>query len=923
MKKSLLLIISACLIRTSYGAIYPPDLHWKMMKSDHFIVVYHQNETTSAQYLLYYAEEAYENLRTFWHNDMPHGSIYLLLVDNVDYSNGIATILPYNSITIYLKAPTGEDFLGNYENWLKTVIYHELMHIIHLNQSHGIYRYLHKIFGRNPVLYPNIFQPLWSVEGLATYAETRWTTKGRGRAADVNMIFKMASLADQLLSMDQATGPLIKWPGSHTSYLFGYSFLNYLSVHYPDKNLYEVNKSNSSTIIPFRIYKSFKKIYNKNLENLWNDWQSDLVQQYQQNIPKLHKPEVLLNRGYFIFQPVFSSNNKEIYYSISDPHTFPKICKSNLGSRQEKCFLDRYYGNYLSIAQDSLIFSQLEKYRSFYTYSDLYSYSLTYHKTSRLTYGMRARDADYSLGTYAFIIDEPYGSSIATLKNTDVPCKKEKCNSLHILLKGTEGVQFSGLRWNKEKKIIAASKWSPNGIMSILIFNEKGEIINEIGKNEARYLSPIWSANGEYLFFSSDLSGIFNIYSYALNSNKICKVTDEISGAFYPAVSDKLLAYIRYSDNGYQVASIHYTADSLECAESIAIIPSENPKIPELPEKYYKESAYSELNLLWPRYWTPWLSTSGDDMQLGLFTSGNDLLYHTYSLSLSYGLRSKDYLYNIFYAFDRFYPTLGFNLKKDLSWYGDNDYSTKIINEAFISIPYKKIKQNLFAIISLSNEKQSIHNYSKFDKFSFIWFNFKLRYSSARQYLYSISPVDGRIISIEFHDALNRNKINGSFYKTQIEWDEFIPFFFMHHVIALKTAYGTSWGSSRYRIGYFIGGNVHDPDLLPLRGYKENAFLATKAFCANLEYHAPLLNIEKGKGNFPVFLQRIHAAAFIDLTHAYYFGQQWITKKGIGAELSLDTTLGYQVNATLSAGYARGVDKEGINQFYIRFSSLF
>ena len=45
--------------------------------------------------------------------------------------------------------------------------------------------------------------------------------------------------------------------------------------------------------------------------------------------------------------------------------------------------------------------------------------------------------------------------------------------------------------------------------------------------------------------------------------------------------------------------------------------------------------------------------------------------------------------------------------------------------------------------------------------------------------------------------------------------------------------------------------------------------------------------------------------------------------KGIGAEISLDITLRYSLNATISAGYARGIDTKGINQFYLRFSSTF
>jgi len=902
----------------SYAAVYPPDLHWKMMKSEHFIAVYHQGETSYARQLLTYAEEAHYNLSSFWNNEMPTGRIYLLLVDNVDYSNGIASIFPYNSITLYLKAPSGEGFLGNNENWLKTVMYHELMHLTQLNQSRGMYRYLHKIFGRHPVLYPNIFQPLWSVEGLATYAETHWTTRGRGRAADVHMLFRMASLADQIPAMDQASGPRIKWPGHTTPYLFGYSFLNYLSTQYPKKNLYEVNKSNSSTIIPFRVYKSFKKAYGKNLTDLWNEWQSDLTQQSQQNTAHYSDTDILLDRGYYITQPVFSSDNNYLYYSISDPNSFPKVCTLNLKQLKEDCFLDRYSGNYLALEQDRLLFSQLERYHTFYTYSDLYSYSLTHHKLTRLTYGMRARDVDYFENGYLFVIDEPGRTSICSLKAAELPCKKNRCPSLRTILKGEPGVEYSSPKWNRQKKLIAASKWENNGIMTIQIFDENGTVTDEIGKNEFRYLSPVWSGDGEYLLFSSDLTGTFNIYAYSLQNKTLCQITNEISGAFYPALSDKYLAFVRYGINGFQLASIPYSADSFECEQTVSLT-SAKIKNQTVTDNNYSESNYSALHLLLPRYWTPLVSTKDEDVQAGLFTSGNDLLYHAYSLSFFYGIKSKDYLYDIGYTYDRFYPTIGVRFKKDLNWYSKYDYSTEKTNEFFISFPYSKIKQNTFATVSVSTENIFIRYSLLVRKYSFTWLNFLVGYSNAKKHDYSISPTEGRMVSIAFQDALNRNTINGSLYKTTLKWSEYIPFLLRHHVIAFKTAYGSSWGTSSNRFGYFLGGDVSDPDLLPLRGYKEDSYLATKAFCANIEYRAPLLNIEKGKGNFPVFLQQMHAAAFIDLTKAYVIERQWIFKKGIGAEISLDVTLGYSLNATISAGYARGIDTKGINQFYLRF----
>jgi len=902
------------------GAIFPPNLKWKSTSTDHFIIVFHQNEEKIVSELIPIAEKCFNDLSLFWNGEVPKDKIYILLTDHLDYSNAITNIFPYNSITIYLKAPAGEGFLGNYDNWLKIILYHELMHVFHLNHTKGFYKSLQNIFGRHPFLFPHLLEPHWSIEGLATFSETNWTSKGRGRASDVNMMFRIASIYNKLPTVDQTTGPLIKFPGALSSYLYGFSFINYLYNNYPSSNLYKLYNSYSSSIIPFSFSSHFKKIYNKDFSTLWNEWQYNLKQKYSIHYDKTQNTKILLDRGYYIYQPFPADNGKIIYYSVYDPNSFPKICKFSTYDSKEECFLDRYGGYYISNNEDYILFSQLEKFDTFFIYSDLYLYSKSTRHTMRLTNGLRARDADFAGNDIIFITDEIGSSNINLIPVRNLPCKKNHCHP-KIIIKGTYGTQFAGVKWNASRQLAAASQWENNGIMSIIIFDKNGNIIHKIGNNHYRYISPFWSQDGNTLFFSSDINGIFNIFSFSLQTENICQITDEISGAFYPATSNSELFYIRYSYKGFQLASIHLNKELHSCNNTIINpinITSKNEAIVN-----FKINRYSPGPLLIPKYWSPMLFTKGNDIQIGFFTSANDFIFHSYTLSFSHGMRSNTPLYEFHYNYDRFYPTLGISIKKNINWQNDNESSTKKESEFFIYFPYRKIKLSTYGTLGISREIHIYKEQNISSKYDITWFNLTYSLSNAKKYAYSISPTDGAMLTIRYQHALNTKSTNGSLHKLELVAENYLPFFLRHHVLAIKAAYGYSWGESNFRSAYLLGGKEGDSDLLPLRGYKTNSILASKVFLSNIEYHFPIVNIEHGKGNLPLFIQRMHANIFIDYAKALTFDYQWENKKSAGIELSIDLTFAYSLNATIGIGYAKGLNDNGINQFYFLFRQYF
>ena len=115
------------------------------------------------------------------------GRTHVVLVDQADDPNGWATPVPYNLIEITAVPPTGAEATGNTSDWLRLVFTHEYAHVLHLDRSRGWAALARGVFGRAPFVFPNLTLPLWHIEGLATFAESRGA-EGRLAAGDFHAI---------------------------------------------------------------------------------------------------------------------------------------------------------------------------------------------------------------------------------------------------------------------------------------------------------------------------------------------------------------------------------------------------------------------------------------------------------------------------------------------------------------------------------------------------------------------------------------------------------------------------------------------------------------------------------------------------------------------------------------------------------------
>src|SRR5690606_30100930 len=107
----------------------------------------------------------------------PRARTHVNVVDKLDSANGWARVYGRNLFTVYGMAPEADGVLGYYDDWLRILVFHEYVHILHLDTNPGLPRLLSRFVGKQ--VHPNQVLPRWYTEGIATYFESAATGTGR------------------------------------------------------------------------------------------------------------------------------------------------------------------------------------------------------------------------------------------------------------------------------------------------------------------------------------------------------------------------------------------------------------------------------------------------------------------------------------------------------------------------------------------------------------------------------------------------------------------------------------------------------------------------------------------------------------------------------------------------------------------------
>ena len=239
------------------ASLFDPALRFRTVRTEHFIVYFHQGAQPIAMRLAPIAEETWRALAKPL-GVTPPPMTHVVLADQTELANGYATPLPRDEIVIYTAWPGGADMLGATDDYLRVVFTHEFTHIVHLDRSKGYARGIRTVFGRSLFAFPNAFLPQWQIEGLAVFEESAVTGGGRLHAGDFRAIVGEAARERSLEPLDRINGGLTDWPGGGGAYAYGLGFHQYLANRFGDDSFGKLAESTAGQL-PYAGSRSFKK----------------------------------------------------------------------------------------------------------------------------------------------------------------------------------------------------------------------------------------------------------------------------------------------------------------------------------------------------------------------------------------------------------------------------------------------------------------------------------------------------------------------------------------------------------------------------------------------------------------------------------------------------------------------------------------
>jgi Tol biopolymer transport system component len=913
------------------AASFPPDLRFRSVSTPRVTVHFHQGLESTAREAASLATEILDAQTARY--GVRLGRVQIVLADSSDDPNGFASPLPYPLVQLRAAAPDGGDEFGNYESWLRLVLTHELAHVVHLEQSRGLFGAGRKVFGRAPFLFPNALTPTWTVEGLATFEETEGTAFGRGRNPDSRMVLRMAALDDEFPAEDRPVRGLDRWPGGQAAYLFGESFLRDLTDRFGESLLPDLARVHSGRVIPFLDEFTSRKVTGAGFNVRWREWAGqarlDFVAEAERIARRgLTESRALTSRGVRQGGARFSPDGAWIAYTSRSLTRYPCIRVMRADGADDRKLVDRNGGSSLSWTPDgrTLVYDTREVHRTFASHADLLAVDVASGRVRRLTRGQRVRDADVA----------PDGRTLVCVRRLDDRSELYTLGldggPLRPLTRSEPGTEFNAPHWSPGGDAVVASRFLPGGWLDLVIVDRATGEVRELTRDRAKDVEPVWTPDGTHVVFRSDRDGVSNLYAARVSDGTLFRVSNVLGGAFGPDIGrdGRTVVFAAYSSRGYDIHAAVLDLDALEPAAPFVDEYGAARDVP--PPAAGPDRPYRPFPALLPRFWSPYVAWLDDELRYGAATGGADpLLRHAYGVAAWRGSETGRWSFQGIYQYDRFRPTFLVTAEDETRPSSSGRFRTQNASVR-ASFPLRRTPRSSQSVsLAWRRERQGFPDLADQEPFDLGGIEAAWALGTAREYPYSVSPADGARLRVAY--LLEDPALGGdvSLRKLTLDGRSYLRAFGESDVLAVRMAGGTTFGRPGFRRSFALGGfpegGLFDlVDLNPgvLRGYPASVFEGRRFATANLEYRFPLAHPQRGWRTLPAFVRSLHASLFADA------GQAWSdefrlrdVKSAAGAALGADVYLAHALPFTATLGAARGFADRGETQLYFRLGLAF
>lgn len=915
-----------------------PTLDWETIQSENFFIHFSTGHKEKAERVVSVAEAAHSRLSKEL-NWMPAEKTHLVISDESDLANGYATPLNFNRSVLFMAPPSGVGGLEDFDDWLSTLITHEYTHILHLDKAHRVPAGLRNIFGRFVLLFPNIFQPAWMVEGLATYKETdNDRSIGRGQSTLFSSMMRAESM-NGLKPVSQVNLPINTWPAGNTPYLYGVYFMIFIDETYGEETIQALIEAYSDNLLPFAINSTFKNVFGKDVTEMWLLFSAWLEKRYTEQIQNIKQAGIVdgkpVSPAGYANQPVRVAG-QYVYYIHDSGYSQPELVRFNVkqNNAEVETLVEVHHGTDFDVDDDAcILLTQNEICDEYALYRDIYIYGEN-KKLERIT----------RCGRYVRAVWDYDGKSIIALRHKAGEFELHRLSTagelLNVLWTSGNDTIVSQFDISPDGKQLVAAVWRKNGGWNLEWLNIEAAQWEMITRNTDIQAYPSYADQGESIIYSADYNGVFNLYRYETNTGQHHRISNVINGAFQSSQSDEhdALYYVFYTAEGTEIRQLD-KIDSIEIVQ-----PAHNQKL--IPYDYeisqHGSSPYSPWSGLRPRWWFPHLVLTEDGNEAGFTTSGNDALgIHNYQLTAAYEIDSKMLLGSLVYSYSNrfsFIVARSNNILLDTSGNFNRTRPTDTV-QAVISFPYTQLLSSHKFLLAVAWERDSDKKLSAtatpVADFEDNLVGLGWLYNSSRSYPFSISENDGMKIRLVAEDSDTFDSdFSGQVYT--LDWKQYIRTG-DESVLALRFVQG--WGTdfpSLFELGGENGGslNLLGESGVPvfgvrnyaLRGYAEGRpqLRGRRAQLLSAEWRFPIQRVERGLMAPPIGLMQWSGTVFVDSGDAYNRDSADKYYTGTGLEINADLNLFYMLPVSARLGYAHGFDENiGDDRLYLSVGASF
>ncbi len=923
-------------LMSTSSVAFNPELDWKTLETQHFLIHFEHSEIELAKNTANLSESIHHRLSKSL-NWSPKHKTHLVLTDHTDLANGYASPLPFNRSVLFVHPPAAGAM--DFQSWLESLITHEYTHVLHLDKATGAAGWFHNLFGRAAPFFPNLFQPSWAIEGLATYYETEPAKRlGRGQSTLFAMMMR-EELAHGFKSIDEVNMASPSWP-LNARYLYGYFFFEFIAETFGDEAVLAYIENYSDNLIPFLLNTNANTVLGKNMTELWQDFEVYLRSKFPL---EHHQHAERLSADGFFKSDIASDAGGHVYFVAYDGYRNPYLGVFNPDNSTEVLH-DLNALAMIDLHEDEgILIAQPEVCDEYYQYYDLYRFLPDAKSLTRLTECARYTEAVWA----------PDGDSIFALKAENGIFQIDKLTQAGDFIKtvwtAPDKRVVSYLDIRQDGKVLLASVQRPGQMRSRIELLELDSLVwQALLPDEAHQWHGQFVAGTNKISFSSDHNDNFSLLLYDTDMHSLGNLSSHLSSGLFQHVhlADRLVA-LEYSHRGYDLVSVQPTP------KLIPLPAGQNAPdiITDAPITEFSIRDYSAAQSLMPTYWLPFAVGNDNTFELGATTSGQDALEnHFYSLAGSVELERN--LPNVFinYRYDLHFD-FSFGHYHDISDDG-NDATADIVeqNSDFsitFNLPKSFYRSQWNSQLFLTSEVERQYLWYQDDKIfirdlSENLVGFSISYNSSKHFLRSISANDGRNVKLAMASG---DTFDSDFtgQKAVIDWRELFQFN-QDNAFALRLVAASS---TREAKPFRAGGNFSAPffirpiefidDRYALRGYPDFSELLSGRHLrlASAEWRFPVWHVERTLMSPPLGIEEFSAKIFYESARVY--GQRQSTQgayPGIniadrrynshGMEFITQFRLFYHLPLKVRMGYAKAEDSLiGGEEAYVSFGTAF